>query len=900
MKGIIILCCLFFSIFTSVKGQNYFSPSLQFTDSLQGSDSTFLVQTALRVNFSNPIFSSYSIQLRSPEGWRLLGSNKLTIRGNSDSIFRITFLRSRFAQAKWSPVKLQLFDSLNQMCLDTFFLIKAPWRLDFQLFSTDSIVEISDTSRFALMTLRIINKGSVEGSYAIYVKKSAEVISTFRIASVLPGSDTLIHIPILVPPGREESQIRLQVHVVDSFSQSRTFPFSIVRRFSNVKVNPTPFGFQKLTLETGFFLLEKRIYHFHETRTTFNLKKGDLNFSFRTKTFGQQLSVERNIFTADYSGKRLRVLMGQLSDNTHFFSYGRGVSIQFNPVAKQEWGGKLILRNDQTIYTNNNIQLYSRHQQGAIHFLHQLVVDLDRIRGSTSYLINHEVSLHKSERFKIKSIFAAGIEEFKRLRVFHSGDLGIGVGLASFFKLPKWELAGDLLYYQKSFPGLNKGLRNYQIDLRRIFKNISVGLFYRYNYVSVPILYDSVYIMDAFKFNMERLGFRTSFSSSTYHISFSSGQFRQVGLAAGQLDQYIFIDNNISWQLNKKTRLQFSTLSGFAGRRIVSEPVWFSNSSVDIKWKRMGVKGFYVRQPIFRDSAVKVLVRTIETVLLSPYCSFKVFNRVPISLRYTLSKSIYDKFITQGFGFTLQYKSTDNNWQIQCNGTVPLTATIPNQTVLASFPYVTLSIQKTINVPTFFKRRYFNLRVIVYEDENANGLYDMGEPCLDGVRFAVNSLRFLTDAAGSFTISNTASGKYNLIAESGYSQKGLTPVLANVTIDLKGSQTYYFSFRKGHAIGGFVKFDLDPYSKNQITPENIMIKFVDQLGKKYTTLTDTAGKFLLNVPAGIYTVSLNETSFTGSIRPVVGSFQVNLQNSSYESIIFELRERRRPIRYRDH
>jgi hypothetical protein len=314
----------------------------------------------------------------------------------------------------------------------------------------------------------------------------------------------------------------------------------------------------------------------------------------------------------------------------------------------------------------------------------------------------------------------------------------------------------------------------------------------------------------------------------------------------------------------------------------------------------MGVKGFYVRQPIFRDSAVKVLVRTIETVLLSPYYSFKLIKRLPISLRYTFSKSIYDKFITQGFGFTLQYKATDNNWQIQCNGTVPLTATTPNQTVLASFPYVTLSIQKTINVPTFFKRRYFNLRVVVYEDVNANGLYDMGEPCLEGVRFAVNSLRFLSDAAGSFTILNTASGKYNLIVEAGYSQRGLTPVLPNVTIDLKGSQVVYFSFRKGHAIGGFVKFDLDPYSKNQITPENIMINLVDQLGKKYTTLTDTAGKFLLSVPAGIYTVSLNETSFTGSIRPVVSSFQVNLQNNSYESVVFELRERRRPIRYRDH
>jgi hypothetical protein len=153
---------------------------------------------------------------------------------------------------------------------------------------------------------------------------------------------------------------------------------------------------------------------------------------------------------------------------------------------------------------------------------------------------------------------------------------------------------------------------------------------------------------------------------------------------------------------------------------------------------------------------------------------------------------------------------------------------------------------------------------------------------------------------GCFTISNTNAGPYEIMAESGYATQGLTPVAVVTTINLTTSQLVYISFRKGHAIGGLVKFDLDPYSRKQITPENILINFVDQAGKKFSTLTDTTGKFYIKLPAGVYSVSLNETSFTGPIRPVVNSFQVDIQQNAYQFIEFELREKRREIRLRNH
>lgn len=882
------------------KAQHSFSSILQFSDSLQGGDSTALLHVKLKIHFTDTVDFNALLHIQPPNGWRLVGGSRIHLTNKVDSIVRITLLQTRFATSKWSSVKVQLYDSVNKQCLDTFFSIRAPWRADFQLISTDSLIEIADTTRFAAIRIRIINKGSVEGTYQVTIKRNAQVFSTIQLPLVLAGTDTTLYVPLLLPRTFQESQLRLQVYVVDNYAHSRTFPFSVVRRFSELKINASPYSLQNFTLESGLFLLEKKLYHFHEIRTVMQTREGGLHFSFRTRTFGQQLSVERNILTLDYEGKNVKLLVGQLSDNAHFFAYGRGLNFQFNPTSRQAWGGKLILRNDKTIYTNNSLQLFGRHQQRSIWFSHLLAFDLDRVRGTHGYLMYHELSWNQAQRISTKVNISAGIEEFKKINVFHNGDLGLGIGSALFLKLPHWEFGSDLQYCQKSYPGVNKGLRNYQLDARRIFKKFTAGVFYRYNYVSVPVLFDSVYIMDAFKFNMERMGLRYTVASNRSQISISGGAFRQTGLTAGQLSRYLFVDHTINWQFANKVRFQLSSLSGFSSREIAGKVIWFTNSSFDIKWQRAGFKGFFVRQPILRDSTVKTLIRNVETLLFSPYISLKLLKKVPISLRYSISKSVYDKAVLQGIGFSAQFKSNTNNWQIQCSGTVPLTPSLPNQSVLASYPYVSLSIQKSINVPAIFKKKYFTLRVVAFEDQNSSGVYDNGEPLLSGIRFAANNFRFLTDSVGSFAISNAPVGNYEIRAESGFSSKGLTVVSAMTPVQLSTSQLIYIPFRKGHVISGSVKIDLDPFSRKRITPENILVNLTDQLGKKFTTLTDSTGRFFINLPAGKYTVSLNEAAFTGNIRPVVYTFQVDLLQNAFQTVEFELREKRREIRYLNH
>jgi hypothetical protein len=104
--------------------------------------------------------------------------------------------------------------------------------------------------------------------------------------------------------------------------------------------------------------------------------------------------------------------------------------------------------------------------------------------------------------------------------------------------------------------------------------------------------------------------------------------------------------------------------------------------------------------------------------------------------------------------------------------------------------------------------------------------------------------------------------------------------------------------RKGHAISGKVMIELDPYSTRKFTPDNILINILDKEGKKYTTITDSTGRFYLPLPSSNYKVYLNEEAFSGVLRPVQSSFEIDLQSETLGKVEFILREKKREIRYR--
>ena len=76
---------------------------------------------------------------------------------------------------------------------------------------------------------------------------------------------------------------------------------------------------------------------------------------------------------------------------------------------------------------------------------------------------------------------------------------------------------------------------------------------------------------------------------------FRSGLLRQAGITGTQLPKYIFGEGYFNWRKNTDFAIQLSTVAGYASKQIIDRSVWLLNATTDIKFRKMGVKGFYVQ-----------------------------------------------------------------------------------------------------------------------------------------------------------------------------------------------------------------------------------------------------------------------------------------------------------------
>lgn len=887
-------------VFSPITLFSQFSNSLSVTlkDSVVCESGSYFLYTSLDISPGKFAKGRLHLAITTPEGWKLVGESfdKEVHLSTQSTVVPLTFIRTRFTPSHWSKVVLIFADSTETLLLDTFFRIKAPAINDFQLLPVDEKYEIVDTSQVARISFFLKNTGTTSSVYQVSAKMASSTIFDRRTSPLMPGKDTLISFPVRITPLLKADKYRLQIQVTDSDGLVRGLPVEILHRFTNTKIHPTPYKQLPISLDWGSFLVDTKIHQYAEVQSTFSIKQGLARILFRTKTFGQLKTVEKNTFLLDFNHNKYAVSLGQLSEFSHFFAYGSGIQMVYKPISTFELGVKGIMHQKNTIYTNNNFQAFVRYQHNSIRFSNQLHLDLDRAKGIFGYLLFNDFKWASRSKWDLNFNVATGFEEFKKIRVYHSGDVGWSLAGLLNYHGKKWQVNAEFRYTQKSFPGLNKGFRMHQYELMNTCKKARYSLFYQYSFNSSSLLLDTIYLMDAFKYNIEKMGFRSLVTLKGKELNFSSGWLRQSGLMGAQVPNYLFGEGYFNWKKSLNYSFQLNTLAGYASKQVVDKPVWLINSSFDIKFKMAGIKGFYVQSPFLKDSSTKIFMHYTQTYLLSPYATFRLFRNLKTVWRYSFSRSLFDKKTIQSIGFSITYKNAKGNWQMQSMASIPVSSTISNRAVAASYPYVMLSIRRELNVPSFFKRQYHNLSVHVFEDLNANNQFDQGEKSVPRVRLKVNHADFETDLSGKIHLLNTDTGNYSIQLQPSRFSKGLIPVEPSTLIHFSKSKTYHFPIRRGYAINGKVSLELDPYSTRKFAPDNILIIVTAADGKRYTTITDSAGRFYMPMPVGQYTVSLNKDAFSSSLQPLQLSFFVNLNEETTGEVNFILRERKREIR----
>ena len=73
---------------------------------------------------------------------------------------------------------------------------------------------------------------------------------------------------------------------------------------------------------------------------------------------------------------------------------------------------------------------------------------------------------------------------------------------------------------------------------------------------------------------------------------------------------------------------------------------------------------------------------------------------------------------------------------------------------------------------------------------------------------------------------------------------------------------------------------------------------VNSTGETFNSLTNVNGEFFFNLPAGDYTITINQAVFDDNFRPVETTKLADLMNNDQLQLQFEIRQKKRQINLR--
>jgi hypothetical protein len=873
--------------------------SLLFADSLTASADSYFLYNLIGVRSTG---RTVSLAIHPPAGWKLVGAPVRTNPANGDSLsyFPITLIRQSSASAEFTRVGLQVklegVDS-NAFSVDSFFYIRANAVRQFSVSSPQSSINIFKDDKKVLLPVLIRNRGTTSENYHITVKSPTLTEALKYKVSLRPGVDSLCSFPFYISRAGWKGTQKVLVSVADETDIFYSIPFTVSSLQKDSKVHATPFADFPANLEVGIMLADKQLTYYGAARASWSFPEGNLDFSFRSKLYGFANTLERNYFSMQLNRKKLHLSLGQLSATQHFFSYGRGAKAVFTFSPSAELGTQIIFHTLPGVFTNNSFSVWYQKQKASRNRLYRIAANFDTPKGLQEYLFFHENEWVFKQKTRLTLMAAVGWEQFLRLLVSTDGKpaLGGGYRFVRNGKLVEW--ISNWQQFPRFFPGIEKGLTNHQHQFRWIRKDSYIDLFYTYNRTVNSILTDTIYYTDAFRFNIEKGGIRMGYRKGQLDFSFSTGLLAQTGLAVSQLPRYQFGEVFFSLMTKTGSRFSFKSLFGYADNQQISSSVFISNTTISYQRKGSGIRAFFLQQPLLKDSTIKVLLRINRTLLVSPFISFKIGKQVGVNLRYSASKTRFDRGITSSAALNASWRQPATGWELAFSGTFPFSRSAAPSILGVNIPFFTISVKKALRVPLFLKKRYHRLSVVSYEDVNSNKHYDSTDRLLPGIKARVNKEDFMTGADGSFHWRNIDTGYYQVTLTNPAVYRGLLPPPdAELAFTLQADKKIMIPFSKSCVVSGVVRIELDDHSTQTVSPEHVLVKAIDSTGKEYATLTNEKGSYFINLPAGQYTVTLNPEAYHGTIKPVTLFFRVDLRQRQEEEVNFLLREKKRPVR----
>lgn len=895
-----ILSFFIFLLLGSSKAQIGKHIEVYLKDSLMatGAERFLYHSLAIKNTSSKPVL--LKIKYAAPTGWRTLpDSNSITVEPNDQQMLALTLLPQPEALAQWQPLKIIIIEGeTNQTSIYTVQLkAKANQLFGGLNYIPEVFLQKSDKA-FQVKSF-FKNYGNVP--VQIRINYYCQLLNLNQIIQVTlqPGKDTVISKQISVSAEVFEKLTKDEIFIRATDSIATLLMTTKVKKLvSSLKMNKSPYPIIASEIETGYLRLGKQATYFFGLSGGVELKnKGTLRYNYRSKEFGQRNQMQRNIFDLEYNSQYLNLAIGQIRGNHFFISDGTGFVASYLTRKGVRLDGTGSWHNSNSFFKSDLYGLGVSYEKKKVKFRHELSYAKNILDKETGTVFMNIVKFKKNDKLTIEGKAGVGTEE---IRGNKSARQGTAVGYTVHYSGKLLQLHSSYLYHNDYFPGINRGLQNQNHSFLWQGKVWSAGAFYQSNRTLNVLLRDTIYNISGLSINLKKYGLMTSFSRKKIGLNTEAGRFIQTGSNSNNLANYSYGNIGLFYKPFKDFHFQVSNLSGtgfLEGDRAQGR-LWIHNLNSSFQYRFLGVSGFYVGMPVIEQdtSNIRKLMYYDKTLSVTPYVGITLLKKVNANFNYTVSKSLYDSAITHFAGLRLNYLNIRKGINSGFIANIPITKSKAPLRGMRD-PYFSISLIKKINIPLITKRKYHTLKVSAFTDLNGDGIRNAGEEKIRKLHLNINQTPFLSDPKGDIYYKNIPPGNYQFDLNDAMNIPGFVPSGGALQeVKLERGKELNIPFKRSKMIAGKVLVKLDSLNHSSFSPAGLKVFAYDSTGQYFSTLVDANGQFYINVPSGVYHVSLNPKAFDEKMHPQVMSFKVNLLENENARVEFTIVEQKRKIR----
>ncbi len=527
----------------------------------------------------------------------------------------------------------------------------------------------------------------------------------------------------------------------------------------------------------------------------------------------------------------------------------------------------------------------------------EVSTNLDAIEKLNSAIAKQKLYVKFGDKTKLD--FYTGVSmEYSRKEATFSGKnplMATSLGYNFVHAGNKLNIQSNVIYNSNAYAGTFKGQRAQTHDARLLFGRFLLGGFYEYSFRKQTYFADTSLVTDAFNTETHNYGARAGYSHKSTSVLFSAGRQTQRLASDGTstVTTYDYLNmSNTFWFgqkmfLNLNAYAAYGTATGYTGPK-----VFVSSTQATLQIKFLGMAARYDNGPFYYTEFVSYIKtpKKYERILLSPYAEASLFKKqLNLRVQYNHTSTSQDDMKLSSVVMNVAYTNLKHGYDFNVNGVVP-TSKIEG----GASTYLNASFRMRLVTPCVAVKKYSSAKIVLFKDENSNGIKDKNEEVIEGQQMTLNGNMFVSDVDGMVQVKNTSDTL--LKGDLGYTSKirGWAPVAGSMQ-DFAGKGTQYVPFRKCKILQGKVSLTKDSTSnlKFNVARIKVIVKGTDN--STYSTITDENGEFYFNLPTDNYSVTLAEAAFDENFRPSDFSQSVDLTNNQEKTVYFDVKQKKRTM-----